>query len=62
MHEACLSAGVKSQPSNVFMVVELAIRITAFVSDPTQVIMNAESVATSCPVRITKRAANLTGR
>ena len=42
-----LSVGMRSQPSNVFMVVELAIRITAFVSDPTQVIMNAKSVVTS---------------
>ena len=53
MHEVCLSAGVKSQPSNVFMVVELAIRITAFVSDPTQVIMNAKRLVTSSPVGIT---------
>ena len=36
-----LSVGVRSQPSNVFMVMELAIRITAFVRDPTQVIMKA---------------------
>ena len=38
-----LSVGLRSQPSNVFMVMELAIRITAFVRDPTQVIMNATS-------------------